>query len=447
MNDIKLVVFDLDGVLLDFCDIHRDSLNDAISKIAGPEFCISNEEHNSNYNGRNTRVKLEMLHTKLGLSRDLFDPIFKMKQIATANTIRSTVHPSEELKKILGYIRSSGIQIACATNSIRTTLDSALEKLEIQSFFDFTLSNEDVELTKPNPEIYLKCHTLAKVSPNETLIFEDSPIGLQAAISSNSWIHCVPTPQSLTLDFVMTPLINIVVPMAGNGSRFSSAGYTDPKPLIPVFGDPMISWVVKNIHIPGCRFIFIIRSDYPDSCRTFLESIAPGCEIIIVDKVTEGAACTVLLSKEIINNDTPLMIANSDQYVEFSADEFVKSFLNNHDELTYSAKISTFDGNYNPKWSYVGLTYGVVTEVVEKKPISIHATTGIYLWRHGHDFVKFAEQMISKNIRVNNEFYVAPVFNEALQSGCMINISECKRMWGLGVPEDLEYFIQNYRYV
>ena len=140
MNGIKLVVFDLDGVLLDFCDIHRDSLNDAISKIAGPEFCISNEEHNSNYNGRNTRVKLEMLHTKLGLSHDLFDPIFKMKQIATANAVRSTVQPSKELKKILGYIRSSGIQIACATNSIRTTLDSALEKLEIQSFFDFTLS-------------------------------------------------------------------------------------------------------------------------------------------------------------------------------------------------------------------------------------------------------------------------------------------------------------------
>jgi hypothetical protein len=139
------------------------------------------------------------------------------------------------------------------------------------------------------------------------------------------------------------------------------------------------------------------------------------------------------------------MIANSDQYVEFSADDFVKSFLNNEDELTYSAKISTFDGNYNPKWSYVGLTDGVVTEVVEKKPISVHATTGIYLWRHGSDFVKFAEQMISKNIRVNNEFYVAPVFNEALQSGCMITMSECKRMWGLGVPEDLEYFIQNYR--
>ena len=445
MNGIKLVVFDLDGVLLDFCDIHRDSLNDAISKIAGPEFCISTEQHNLNYNGRNTLVKLEMLHNDLGLSRDLFDPIFKMKQMATTNAIRSSVHPSEELKKILGYIRSHGIQIACATNSIRSTLDSALEKLEIQPFFDFTLSNEDVQLTKPNPDIYLKCHTLANVSPNETLIFEDSSIGLQAARSSKSWVRRVSTPQSLTLDFVMTPLINIVVPMAGNGSRFASAGYTDPKPLIPVFGDPMISWVVKNIRIPGCRFIFIIRSDYPDSCRTFLESIAPGCEIITVDKVTEGAACTVLLSKEIINNDTPLMIANSDQYVEFSADDFVKSFLNNHNELSYSAKISTFDGNYNPKWSYVGLTDGVVTEVVEKKPISIHATTGIYLWRHGSDFVKFAEQMISKNIRVNNEFYVAPVFNEALQSGCMINISECKRMWGLGVPEDLEYFIQNYK--
>lgn len=441
MNHIKLIVFDLDGVLLDFCDIHRDALNDAINMVAGVQFCISQEEHETRYNGRSTRAKLDMLHVDKGLSRELFDDIFKMKQATTLTTIRSTVNPSEQLRELLQYLRDRGIKIACATNSIRDTLDNALDRLNIRSFFDFTLSNGDVQTIKPDPDIYLRCHELAGVTPRETLIFEDSPIGLAAAKASGSWVRCVPTPQSLTLEFVMNPLVNIVVPMAGNGSRFSTAGYIDPKPLIPVFGDPMISWVVKNITVPGARFIFLIRADYPDTCKSYLESIAPGCSVISVDKVTEGAACTVLLAKDIINSETPLLIANSDQYIEFSCTDFVHSFLND----TYSAKISTFDGGRNPKWSYVGIADGVVTEVVEKKPISDHATTGVYLWRHGSDFVRFAEQMIAKNIRVNNEFYVAPVFTEALQAGLTVTISPCDRMWGLGVPEDLEYFIANYK--
>ena len=441
MDHIKLIIFDLDGVLLDFCNIHRDALNDALRIVAGEQFCISQEEHETRYNGRSTRAKLTMLHADKGLSCELFDAIFKMKQDTTLSTIRSTVKPSDQLREVLQYFRDRGMKIVCATNSIRDTLDSALERLNIQSFFDFTLSNGDVRTIKPEPDIYLRCHEIAGVTPRETLIFEDSPIGLAAAKASGSWVRCVPTPQSLTLEFVMSPIINIVVPMAGNGSRFASAGYLDPKPLIPVFGDPMISWVVKNIAVPGARFIFLIRSDYPDTCKSYLESIAPGCSVISVDKVTEGAACTVLLAKDIINTATPLMIANSDQYIEFSASDFVHSFLND----TAGAKISTFDGGRNPKWSYVGLTDGVVTEVVEKKPISDHATTGVYLWRHGADFVRFAEQMISKNIRVNNEFYVAPVFNEALQAGLTISISPCDRMWGLGVPEDLEYFLANYK--
>lgn len=441
MNHIKLIVFDLDGVLLDFCDIHRNALNDALRMVAGERFCISQEEHETRYNGRSTRAKLDMLHVDKGLPRELFDDIFKMKQNTTSSMIRSTVMPLQRLQDVLQYFRDKGMKIACATNSIRDTLDSALDRLKIKSFFDFTLSNEDVSAVKPDPDIYLRCHELAGVTSRETLIFEDSPIGLVAAKASGSWVRCVPTPQCLTLEFVMSPIVNIVVPMAGNGSRFASAGYVDPKPLIPVFGDPMISWVVRNIAVPGARFIFLIRSDYPDTCKSYLESIAPGCTVISVDKVTEGAACTVLLAKDIIDTATPLLIANSDQYIEFSASDFVHSFLNS----TTGAKISTFDGGRNPKWSYVGVTDGVVTEVVEKKPISDHATTGVYLWRHGSDFVRFAEQMIAKNIRVNNEFYVAPVFNEALQSGVTIEISPCDRMWGLGVPEDLEYFLANYK--
>jgi NDP-sugar pyrophosphorylase family protein len=214
----------------------------------------------------------------------------------------------------------------------------------------------------------------------------------------------------------------------------------DPKPLIPVRGKPMISWVVDNLRVPNARFVFIIRADYPESCKDHLRAIAPGCSIIVVDKVTEGAACTVLLAKDLIDNDTPLLIANSDQYIEFDAQEFVHSFLMSGSD----GKISTFNGERNPKWSYAAIKDGFVTEVREKDPFSEHATTGVYAWKHGSDFVRFAEQMIAKNIRVNNEFYVVPVYNEAIASGLKVTISDCDKMWGLGVPEDLEFFLANF---
>lgn len=439
---MKLVVFDLDGVLLDFCEVHYEALNDAISEVSGKALCISRDEHESTYNGRSTRAKLMMLAEQKGLSPTVFEKIFIRKQQLTADAV-SRVSKSTGLQSMLTRLRNEGYQTACATNCIRATLDAALDALGIRDLFTFTVSNEDVRCPKPDPEIYRICHEKAGVTAKQTMIFEDSPIGLTAARLSGSWVTCVPTPASLTENFVMTALspITIVIPMAGNGSRFVKAGYSDPKPLIPVRGKPMISWVVDNLAVPNARFVFIIRSDYPESCKDHLLSIAPGCSILVVDKVTEGAACTVLLAKDLINNDTPLLIANSDQYIEFDAAEFVQTFH----ESGADGKISTFNGDRNPKWSYAAVKDGFVTEVREKDPFSDHATTGVYMWKHGSDFVRFAEQMITKNIRVNNEFYTVPVYNEAIQAGLKVTISDCNKMWGLGVPEDLDHFLSHFQ--
>ena len=438
---MKLIVFDLDGVLLDFCEVHYETLNQAICEVAGTQYSISRDEHETTYNGRSTRAKLTMLEKNKGLSSDLFEKIFVRKQELTASAV-SRVSRSTVLCSLLTRLRNEGYQTACATNCIRATLDSALDALGIRDLFTFTVSNEDVRLPKPDPEIYQLCHQKAGVDPKDTVIFEDSPVGLASAHASGSRVVCVPTPSSLTEEFVMAALtpVTIVIPMAGNGSRFTKAGYTDPKPLIPVHGKPMISWVVDNLAVPYARFVFVIRADYPESCKDYLRSIAPGCFILVVDKVTEGAACTVLLTRDLINNDTPLLIANSDQFIEFDAGQFVQSFLNS----SADGKISTFDGDRNPKWSYAAVKDGYVTEVREKDPFSDHATTGVYMWRRGSDFVRFAEQMIAKNIRVNNEFYTVPVYNEAIADGLKITIDTCKQMWGLGVPEDLEYFLTNY---
>jgi dTDP-glucose pyrophosphorylase len=235
--------------------------------------------------------------------------------------------------------------------------------------------------------------------------------------------------------------------MAGNGSRFANAGYKDPKPLIPVFGEPMISWVVKNLGITA-QYTFIIRKDF-EHARSYLETLVPGCNVISVDSVTEGAACTVLLAKQYIDNAEPLLLINSDQYIEFescpTALKFVTDFLYSPSEMQTDGKISTFDGNRHPKWSYAKLgDDGYVCEVREKDPFSDHATTGLYLWRRGCDFVKYANQMITKNIRVNNEFYVVPTFNEAIADGRKITVCSSHKMWGLGVPEDLEHFLLHF---
>lgn len=238
------------------------------------------------------------------------------------------------------------------------------------------------------------------------------------------------------------PLI-IAVPMAGHGSRFSEAGYLDPKPLINVFGQPMIKLVIDNLtpRRPH-RFVFICQSDHIQRYQLAdkLDAWAPGCAVVAIDGVTEGAACTVLAAREFIG-DGPLMIANSDQYVEISIDDYLLFHTDDVDGL-----IMTMTAD-DPKWSYAGLgPEKTVTRVVEKEVISDQATVGIYNFARGSDFVRGAEQMIAKDKRVNGEFYVAPVYNELIEAGARVvvyNIGPVgHQMHGLGTPADLDAYLQ-----
>ena len=161
-------------------------------------------------------------------------------------------------------------------------------------------------------------------------------------------------------------------------------------------------------------------------------------KIIELNELTEGAACTTLLAKRYINNKNPLIIANSDQFIKWDS---VKSMYN-FNSKKIDGGILTFEA-IHPKWSYAKTDKNnLVTEVAEKKVISKNATVGVYFWKRGDDYVKYAEQMIKKNIRVNNEFYVCPVFNEAIADRKVVKIEAVKKMWGLGTPEDLNFFVQ-----
>lgn len=235
-------------------------------------------------------------------------------------------------------------------------------------------------------------------------------------------------------------MLNIVIPMAGRGSRFAKAGYELPKPLIDVNGRPMIEVVTRNI-APKCdhRFIYICQQEHLEkyALAERLEKISPNCAIVTVDHITEGAACTVLLAEKYIDNDDPMMIANSDQFVDTDINEYL-SAMDDSDGL-----IMTMPAD-DPKWSFIKYDEnGYVTMVREKEVISNEATVGIYNYAKGSDFVKYAKQMIRKNIRVNNEFYVAPVYNEMIEDRKKIVFKDVgEKMHGLGTPEDLEKFMK-----
>jgi NDP-sugar pyrophosphorylase family protein len=239
-------------------------------------------------------------------------------------------------------------------------------------------------------------------------------------------------------------LLNIVVPIAGRGSRFAQAGYDLPKPLIPVHGQPMIQAVVRNVRPRGPhRFIFLALMSHlvRFPLRQTLERVAPGCIIVPVDAVTEGAACTVLLARDLIDTADPLMLVNSDQWVDVAID----SFLGELTRTGADGVIMTMTAD-DPKWSFVGFDdLGRVTRVVEKTPISNEATVGIYMFRRGLDFVRAADRMVAKDLRVNGEFYVAPVYNELIAEGARIVVFNVGRegagMYGLGIPSDLERFL------
>jgi HAD superfamily hydrolase (TIGR01509 family) len=456
--DVKLVIFDLDGVLLDSRELHYDALNNALRKF-GEQYVITREEHLSKYDGLNTTKKLQMLTQNKGLHVDWYDDIWQEKQKQTFDLIpKAPINPYA--KAIIKSLKQKGWKVAVASNSIRETVKLALLSMGVLQDVDYYVSNEDVHNPKPFPEMYWKCMTMMKSLPKDTIIVEDSHIGRQGALDSGA--HLYPVKDAYDLDFTSflsyvdsfdrnefkkvvpwrNKKMNVLIPMAGAGSRFTAAGYTFPKPLIEVNGKPMIQVVVENLNVDA-HFIFLVQKEHYEkyNLKQLLNLIAPGCDIIQVEGLTEGAACTTLLAKDLINSDEPLLMANSDQFVEWNSNECLYAFTAD----TIDGGIVTFQATH-PKWSFAKLgDDGFVSEVAEKNPISDMATVGIYYWKKGSDYVKYAEQMIEKNIRTNNEFYVCPVFNEAIGDGKKIRVKNIEKMWGIGTPEDLNYFLEHYK--
>ena len=454
---IKVIIFDLDGVLVDTKLIHFEALNSALKKYNFDE--ISIDDHVKIFDGLPTIEKLKLLQKTKKLPKKFFSKIQKFKQKITSEILKRKIKKNNKIIKIMRNLHNK-YKIVVATNAVNSTLNICLNKLGIEKYVDFKLSNEDINKPKPNPEIYLRIFVKFGIYPSEALIIEDSHYGREAAISSGAKLLPIKKIEELDLKKIRLNLtskkmtnkknvswednkMNILIPMAGAGKRFFDAGYIFPKPLIEIDNKPMIQWVIESLNLQA-NYIFIIQKEHQEkyNIKSVLKILQPNCKIIELDHLTEGAACTTLLAKEYINNDDPLIIANSDQYINWNSSKAFYDF----NSKNLDGAILTFEA-IHPKWSYAKCNNeGFVTEVAEKKVISRNATVGVYYWKHGSDYVKSAEEMIKKNIRVNNEFYVCPVYNEFLRKNKKIKIHKVDKMWGLGTPEDLNNFIQKMKF-
>lgn len=215
-------------------------------------------------------------------------------------------------------------------------------------------------------------------------------------------------------------MINVLLPMAGNSLLFDPRLYPYPLSLTELLGKPMIEHVVGNLATLGNNvcFIFVVKRD---DCRRFnldhtLTLLAPGrCEIVRLNADTKGAMCSALMAIDHIDNDNPLVICNSDQLIGPGLPDLFA-------ELRATGCVAgclTFDA-VHPRWSYVRLENGQVIEAAEKKPLSRHAIAGFYYFAKGSTFVAAASRAILNRVCVNDQYYVAPVFNELILDGALV---------------------------
>ena len=238
--------------------------------------------------------------------------------------------------------------------------------------------------------------------------------------------------------------MNIVLPMAGRGSRFAQLGITTPKPLIDVRGKPMYAWATDGLPLTlARRLIFICLSEHLAD-RKLTQDIqsryARYCPTIIpLNEVTEGQACTVLKADALVDNDEPLLIFNADTYCPTTLGDMLSR---SHAKLDGVLDVFRASGD---RWSFARIDdHGRVLETAEKRCISPWATTGLYFFGRGRDFVRHARAMVAEGDRSNNEFYVAPVYNRMIAEGAAVFTNKVDRVWVLGTPEDLAHFEREY---
>lgn len=233
--------------------------------------------------------------------------------------------------------------------------------------------------------------------------------------------------------------MNIIIPMAGLGSRFFSEQYKMPKPLIDIRGKPMIQRAIETLDLDGNYFCLLRQTEYVDRIVDVIKSIVPSVKIKIISHLTEGPACSAMLFQENLNDNDELVIANCDQIMSWNSEMFL------HNVRMYDGAVVTYHSS-TEKNSFAKLnTKGYVTEIREKEVISNVSLNGIHYWKKSSMFFSSAKEMIESNDRAENgEFYIGPTYNYMIKNNYKVGIYHIpnEQHHPVGVPYDLDKYLR-----
>jgi len=307
---------------------------------------------------------------------------------------------------------------------------------------------------------YLQCLSSFSFVQKETLIIDGTYLGLSKAIQTSCYIHLVQSINDLdirkTIKYyenkncgvlkktMFQKSINVVIPMLGDAIRFVNPRCHDLKSLLNIQGKPMIAWVIEMINIDA-NYIFVVKDIHYEQLKNVLLACAPNCTIIKAKHKTEGSACSVLLAEEYINNDYPLIIANDNTWLDWDSEKTILDFLIGDPSIF--SKVVTFNSNGSHRYNYVKVSnQDTIEHIANFKPISCFASSGLWMWRSGKDFIKCTHKMISCNKRSRGEFCTNLVANELVNESNEENLVkkvDVQKCFIMEDPNDITQF-QNF---
>jgi NDP-sugar pyrophosphorylase family protein len=439
--------------IVDREDVRSFSLDRTLSLLAGPDACIVERLGKTSGALCSCLLAVDFLdldqpmiiaNSDQIIEEDLSEAVslFQQNQVASGVITFDSVHPR------WSYIIDDG-----TFNVVQTFEKRVASRNAIAGFYYFKVAREFIDAAQRVVLNDVQIDGLYYISSALNEIILEGGKVFHSPIQSHFY-HSFYAPSKID-EFERTSyaaqlrerssyerLVNVIIPAAGEGSRFAKAGWKKPKPFIDVDGRPMLEHVIYNLTPNEASFTLLLRKQHINAHTDLVQKFKKAGHLVkAIPSLTEGTASTVLLARQTFDNGQPMMVANSDQLVEFDVNDFINDcFSRNLD-----GSILVFrDPEMDPKWSFVKLDRdGLVTEVAEKKPISDLATVGIYLFSKGSEFVSAAIDMIVANDRVNNEFYTCPVYNYMIKNGARIGVYEVPMtaMSGLGTPDDLMQFL------
>lgn len=228
-----------------------------------------------------------------------------------------------------------------------------------------------------------------------------------------------------------------IIPMAGRGSRYSSQGYSTPKPLIEVAGKPMVLWALKSLdQAVFSKYVVVALREHEEQFQVsalLKANIQTPLEFVWLNNVTEGQLCTVLEARHLLLPQEEVLVASSDTLVE--------SDIGNDIQRTHHHGLISVADLPGEQWSFARTdAQGNVVEVAEKKKISNHASTGLYYFKKAADLIRFGLEIIDRKETTRGEYYLIPVYQKLINAGLSVGISQARAMWDMGTPQAKQQF-------